>query len=560
MNPIAQHPLARFRSSSFRQQLSVVSTVGVLAIAIASTVVSSWQGSRQTRQTLIDQGLTLAGNMAEQSRLALLTGAAENAQEAVAAALAFPDVVRVEVLFADGRQLLSSDGKHSAHQALRGAGTDRPFLDEETADAWRFVAPVRVKDTLSSPFAEEGKQAELVGYVSVTQGKTTLSRLVGQLIAINVGVGLVFAALFLWLLRIIARRLARPLTNLEFTMEGAESGQRGLRAEVSGPRDIARMAHAFNSMMVALEDRERELEQKNEQLTQHAAMLEQRVNQRTAALKISNTELKQTLDSLKTAQENLIATEKQASLGRLVAGIAHELNTPLGNSLTVLSSLDDEYRQFAEMVEGGNIRRSDLLNLLKRTQDGQALLIKSIQRAAGIVQDFKQIAVDQTSEKRREFDLAEVIREVLVSVKPSFKPTPFRIETALESGIKMDSFPGPLGQVITNIALNALVHAFPGRESGVLRVSCRRLDGKSAQLLIQDDGVGMTPEVLHHIFDPFFTTKFGQGGSGLGMHIVHSIVTKLLGGGVMVDSIEGQGACFTVTLSLVSPIHDEIAE
>ena len=546
------HPMTIFRSTSFRRQLSLVTSIAILSIAIASTIVSSWQGSRQTRQTLINQGLTLAGSMAEQSRLALLTGAAENAREAIAGALAFPDVVRVDILLANGHTLLSSDGKPSIARSLVGLTIEHPYLEEETAEAWRFVAPVRVKNESSDPYTDSNQRAELLGYVSVIQGKTTLTRLVSQLIAVNVGVGLAFTTLFLWLLRAIARRLARPLNNLALAMAGAECGQRGLRAEVSGPRDIAHMAHAFNSMMAALEDRERELEQKNDQLTQHAAMLEQRVSERTIALKLSNTELQHTLDTLKTAQESLIATEKQASLGRLVAGVAHELNTPLGNSLTVLSTLDEEYRQLAGMVETGHIRRSDLANLLERSRYGLQLLTKGIQRAATIVQDFKQIAVDQTSEKRRKFDLAEVIREVLSSVQPSFKPTPFHIETALEPGIEMDSFPGPLGQVITNIALNALLHAFPGRTSGILRVSCRRIGEKSAQLLIHDDGVGMTDDVLHHIFDPFFTTKFGQGGSGLGMHIVHGIVTKLLGGGVVVDSVAGQGACFTVTLPLIS--------
>lgn len=560
MNPTFAHPLAYFRSASFRRQLSVVSTIAVLAIAVASTVVSSWQGSRQTRQTLIDQGLTLAGSMAAQSRLALLTGAADNAREAVVAALAFPDVVRVEILYANGSTLLSSDGKTNVRRALTGTEIDHPYLEEETDADWRFVAPVRTDADDGNPYADGGKHSELIGYVSVIQGKTTLSRLVGQLIAVNIGVGLAFATLFLFLLRAIARRLARPLNDLSLVMERAETGQRGLRAEVAGPSDIAHMAHAFNSMMAALEDREHELRQKHEQLMQHAATLEQRVDERTAALKVSNKELQRTLDSLKLTQENLITAEKQASLGRLVAGVAHELNTPLGNSLTVLTSLGEDYSQLAEMVDSGNIRRSDLTSLLKRSQEGQVLLTKSIERAAVIVQDFKQIAVDQTSEKRREFDLAEVIREVLSSVQPSFKPTPFNIETVLEPGIRMDSFPGPLGQVVTNIALNALLHAFPGRDSGVLTVSCRQLDGNSAQVLIKDNGVGMTPEVMHHIFDPFFTTKFGQGGSGLGMHIVHGIVTNLLGGDVEVDSVEAQGACFTITLPLVSPISAENGE
>lgn len=557
MNSILASPLILFRSASFRRQLTVVATSAVLAIAAASAIVSSWQGSRQTRQTLIDQGLTLAGSMAEQSRLALLTGGADNAREALVAALAFPDVLQVEILYADGRSLLASDARPGTRALVPRAGAEHPYLEEETDEAWRFVAPVRTSGENGNPYADGDHHAELIGYVSVIQGKATLSRLVGQLIAVNIGVGLAFAALFLWLLRQLARRLARPLNELAQAMAGAESGQRGLRAEVCGPSDIAHMAHAFNSMMTALEDRESELQQKHQQLRQHAATLEQRVGERTAALSVANAELQRTLDSLNTAQESLITAEKQASLGRLVAGVAHELNTPLGNATIVLSTLEEDYRQLSTLLDAGTLRRSELVNLVQRSQEGQILLARSIRRAVGIVQDFKQIAVDQTSEKRREFDLAEVIREVLASVQPSFKPSPYRIETTLEAGIAMDSFPGPLGQVITNIALNALLHAFPGRDSGLLRVECRPLGADRAQLVLRDDGVGMSEETLRHIFDPFYTTKFGQGGSGLGMHIVHGIVTNLLGGSVEVESAKGQGACFTIAVPLVAPTAPE---
>lgn len=553
--------LEAFRSASFRRQLTTIAGVAVLALAVASTVVSSWQGRRHAHATLVEQGINLAGSLAEQSRLALLTGAADNAREALNTALAFPDVVRVEIVHADGRLLLSSarqpgDSQDAAPHLDADA---RARLELETPTSWRFVAPVRTEVDRTSPFNEGTGKSELLGYVSVVQSKATLGRLVTQLLMVNIGTALVFVAFFLWLLRAFAGRIARPLNELAATMAGAERGQRGLRARVDGPRDIADMARAFNGMIGALEERERELEQKHEQLRQYAATLEERVAERTSALTASNRELQRALDNLRAAQDSLIASEKQASLGRLVAGVAHELNTPLGNSVTILTTLEDDYRDLARAVESGTVRRSDLLQLLKRAEEGQVLLDRSIRRAAGIVQDFKQIAVDQTSEKRRPFDLAEVVREVIASIQPSFKPTPYRIVSELQTGIAMDAYPGPLGQVITNIALNALVHAFAGREHGELLIACD-VDGPDrVRLVLRDNGCGMSGEVRHRVFDPFFTTKFGQGGSGLGMHIVHGIVTNLLGGQIEIESEPGVGTTFTILLPRVSPNHLEPA-
>ena len=554
MSPSRPRPAVPFPSQRFSRRLSLLATAAVLVIAAAAAVVASWQVNRQTRQALVDQGLMLAGSMAEQSRPALMSGVAREAREAILTALAFPEVRRVDIHYADGRLLLSSDRREGSDRSPAAADLEQPRLADETEDSWRFVAPVRgVESNADAPMTTP---RELLGYVSVVQGKAPLSKHLGQLIALSIGVGLAFAVLFLGLLRVVTRHLARPLNELATVMEGAQSGRRGLRAGLAGSQDVAHIAQAFNSMMEALEEREHDLEQKHQQLQQHAATLEQRVGERTLALSVANNELRRALDSLKAAQESLVAAEKQASLGRLVAGVAHELNTPLGNSVTVLSSLDEEYRAVAELLDSGRIKRSDLANLVTRSQQGHALLARSLQRAAAIVHDFKQIAVDQTSEKRRTFDLAEVVSEVIGSVQPSFKPTPHRIEAALEGDIAMDSYPGPIGQVITNIALNALLHAFPEGSAGTLWIECRRLGEYQAQLVLHDDGVGMDDEILRHIYDPFFTTKFGQGGSGLGMHIVHGIVTNVLGGSIDIDSTPGHGSAFTVTFPRVAPLAE----
>jgi signal transduction histidine kinase len=237
-----------------------------------------------------------------------------------------------------------------------------------------------------------------------------------------------------------------------------------------------------------------------------------------------------------------------------VAGVAHELNTPLGNALTVVSALEDRWAALDEMLSSATpMRRSVLEELVKDTRRGQDILQRNVRKAADLVRDFKQVAIDQTSDTRRDFELAQVIEDVLVMVEPSFKHTPFSIKTELQAGITMNSYPGALGQVLTNLLINALVHGFEDREQGSVRVSCSLLADGQAELRVTDDGKGMDESVRRRIFDPFFTTRLGTGGSGLGMHIVHNIVCNVLGGQIEVISRPGEGTLMLIRLPLEAP-------
>ena len=283
--------------------------------------------------------------------------------------------------------------------------------------------------------------------------------------------------------------------------------------------------------------------------------LEDRVEQRTQELARSYIQLKEAFATIERAQEELVRSEKLASLGSLVAGVAHELNTPLGNSLTVATTLAERTRAFEKAVEGGALRRSTLAEFVQGTNQATELLTKNLFRASDLITHFKQVAVDQTSAQRRGFDLAETVAEVVVTLQPLFKKTPHHIELTIPSGIMMDGYPGPLGQVITNLVSNALVHAFEGREAGTVRIAAEPRDGQ-VRLTVSDDGRGIAIEHQAKVFDPFFTTRLGQGGSGLGMHIVYSIVTRVLGGRIALASQPGQGTILTLDLPLTAPLPD----
>jgi PAS domain S-box-containing protein len=284
------------------------------------------------------------------------------------------------------------------------------------------------------------------------------------------------------------------------------------------------------------------------------AHLEQRVIERTDELQQANQELASTLETLNMAQEELVRSEKLAALGSLVAGIAHELNTPIGNSLMVASTLVDQTKIFTRsFASGDGLKRSVLENYLGDANKAGDILVRNLYRAANLVTSFKQVAVDQTSSQRRSFSLAEVISEIMLTLWPSLKKTTFVFEQNIPKDLSMDSYPGPLGQVVANLVNNALLHGFEGRTTGTVTLSAQLNSEGWVELTVKDDGVGIPATNLNLIFDPFFTTKLGAGGSGLGLNITHNIVSGVLGGRIRVHSAVGRGTTFVLTLPKVAP-------
>ncbi|MBC3880481.1 PAS domain-containing sensor histidine kinase [Undibacterium sp. LX40W] len=275
--------------------------------------------------------------------------------------------------------------------------------------------------------------------------------------------------------------------------------------------------------------------------------LEQRVAKRTA-------ELSDALQNLRRTQSDLVQAEKLASLGSMVAGIAHELNTPVGNALMVASTLLDQEKQFeAGLVNG--LSRNTLNQFLFNIRDSGDILDRNLRRTADLINSFKQIAVDQTSEQRRDFDLQEVAHEVLVTLSPSLRKTKHILRNEIPQGIKLNSFPGPLEQVIMNMVNNSLRHAFDEEDFGIMRMSAELSSPDEVKISFSDNGKGIPAQHIQRIFDPFFTTKLGQGGSGLGLSIAYNIVTVMLGGRLEVHSELGQGTEFIIEIPLTAPVE-----
>lgn len=339
----------------------------------------------------------------------------------------------------------------------------------------------------------------------------------------------------------------------------AEQGPQASPLHLECPGEpFAGMAKNLDALRQKLSDTTGETERRELELRGYASTLEARVEQRGAELAAAKEQWAYCVEQLDGLRKELLESEKLASLGRLVAGIAHELNTPLGNSLTVVTALDERLKEASQLIAGGSIKRSELDAFLTQSRNGMDMLLRNIERATMLIKSFKQVAIDQSSERRREFDLAQVIEETLVTLQPRFKRTPYEIRTELADNILLDGYPGPLGQVVTNLVLNALLHGLVGRPYGSVVIRTDRLGAKHVRLVCRDDGNGMTPEVQARIFEPFFTTKLRQGGSGLGMNIVKSIVTDVLGGRVEVQSRPGEGTAVIVDIPVSAPAAGEV--
>lgn len=259
------------------------------------------------------------------------------------------------------------------------------------------------------------------------------------------------------------------------------------------------------------------------------------------------------LHHLQETQASLIEAEKLAALGRLVAGVAHEINSPVGTSLTVASALERKCVAFAAEVARGGLKRSSLKEFIEVVEDASALLVGNLNRAAEMVQSFKQVAVDRSYLDQRHFDAGEFTFEVLAGLRTALPKNNVTLHVDCEPGLTMDSYPGPYGQALSNLFLNSVMHAFPDGKGGHITVGLRASGADDVEILLTDDGCGMSLDVRRQAFNPFFTTRRDGGRIGLGLHIAHNIVTNRLGGELHLDSSPGEGTKISIVLPRVAP-------
>jgi two-component system sensor histidine kinase BarA len=509
---------AFYRDASFRRQLLTTFSIGLFALAVTASVTTAWYASKQAQALLVAQGLQVTGSLARQSVLALLYGSGDNAKDSVAATLSFPDVRQVAIFDRSGKPLLvRGEGMPSGLAESLAEGGEQPVLAQETSDAWHFAAPVyahrKGSDEGESPFAGTPPQPEWLGYVCVGMGKDTLRAMQTSIFVNNIAISLGFALALIGLLNLGIRRLTRPLYNLAGVMQKAEEGEKGTYDTVGGPTEVAHMAQAFNSMMAALEERDRRLRERKE-------ILESEVALRT--------------HELVQARDAAIMASRHKS--EFLANMSHELRTPMnaiiGYTEMVIEDLELEGRE--EMLQ-------DLRRVLRAAQH-LLDLINHILDLAKIEAGRMEIHLEAT-------DLNAVVKQVAETIRPMMLKNRNHMEVAVEgasSELHVDS--GKLLQILLNLLSNAakFTHA------GLVRVKLQVSDALLS-IAVADNGIGMAPEQQTQIFEEFrqvdMSSTRNYEGTGLGLTITKRFC-ELLGGTIAVESEPAKGSTFTVHIPL----------
>jgi signal transduction histidine kinase len=341
-------------------------------------------------------------------------------------------------------------------------------------------------------------------------------------------IAVMFLAIIVIVGIVIALSIRLPLQQIMTSMQNITSGDYDSRVQGTAAQDeigaMARAVEVFRENAIAKREADDELRASKEKA--EGALLE-----------------------LNTAQQNLIDAERLAALGGLVAGVAHEVNNPIGISLTVASSFARRADMFeAELRSQAPLRRSQLEDFVRTSRDAAQQLVANLHRAGELIQSFKQVAVDRSHAERRQFSLGEATDQIVASLRPVLKKAPISLSIEVPHGLMIDGYPGSYGQILTNLFLNATNHAFPDGQAGVISISAKPRGSDDIEIIFADNGAGMTPDVQRQAFDPFFTTRRNEGGTGLGLHIVYNLVTQQLGGRMMLESRLGQGTTFRIIM------------
>lgn len=376
------------------------------------------------------------------------------------------------------------------------------------------------------------------------------------------------------ILIMIISKITRPLSDLKTAFEQvAESNDDSMpQIEVKGSDEIADLTNGFNTMSYNIFDARNSIRQLNE-------VLEDKVELRTLELNTKNQELhdslevltktqnelidsnkslSKTLKELQEIQDLLIESGKMAMLGELVAGIAHEINTPVGVSLTVSSFIEKELKQMLKKVNSNTLTKKEFTTTLTTLQESSASVVRNLLRAGELISSFKQVAVDQTSHSVRRFNFFEYVDEIFLNLKSQFKNRNIELINKCPEELYVVSYPGAYSQILTNLIMNSLIHAFDDDDAGKITIDVEEYDN-TLKITFSDDGHGIPEEYVQKIFNPFFTTKRGYGGTGLGLNLTFNITTNVLKGNIKCESELNKGTTFIMSVPYHHPdINEEL--
>ncbi len=349
-----------------------------------------------------------------------------------------------------------------------------------------------------------------------------------------------------------ALSFTKPLYRMVEQLKGIGAGNLKYIEKVKAPEELVILSKAINDLKDEIKNREEHIKKFTIQAAEDSFKLElekQRFQieqtQRIESQRLQG-ELEQSLKNLHTTQDQLISAEKMAMLGSLVAGVAHEINTPLGIGVTAASFISEKVEKMSQDLKSEDVSYDNVSEWVTTLQEASELLFSNITRSAEIIRGFKQVSVDQTSEAMRLFYPYGYICEVVASLHPKIKKINPHVEVICEKNLRINSYPGALAQILTNMIINSLIHGLPDVVNGEIRIEVETKDSDTLKIKYSDNGKGLSPDELPHIFEPFRTTMRNEGGSGLGTYIIYNIVTQKLKGTIKAQSEPGRGLAYHI--------------
>jgi signal transduction histidine kinase len=423
-----------------------------------------------------------------------------------------------------------------------GIAPVRPKFDEiQTLNKPKIVASTV---EIIRPIEEDGT---LLGYVYLRASTEIMEGLIARSIAITLGILLISLILCLLLTLKLQSTITKPIQALiKLVQRVSRQKDFSRRAENYGIKELDILGNAFNSMLVRTQEQIQRQVDAEEDSRKLNINLEEKVAQRTLALKEANSELIQTLEKLHQFQRQMVQNEKMASLGDMVAGVAHEVNTPIGLGVTASTMMLDRLTEIKKQFEEKTLKASSLAKFIQEGQENLNIIYRNLNRAADLISSFKQVAVDQSSESNRIFSFTKLMNEILLSMRPKLKKVKHEIKLDCPDDLYIESKAGPINQIMINLIMNSIIHGFEFIDKGTINISVRMLGTNKIEIIFKDNGKGLAQNLHKRIFDPFVTTKRGQGGSGLGMHLVYNLITQALNGSISISSEEEQGVEFTI--------------
>ena len=384
----------------------------------------------------------------------------------------------------------------------------------------------------------EGKK---LGYIYIRASMAELGKYVQSRILFDLLIAVIALLCAYFISRMLQRRFTAPIETLLTTVQKVTKEKNySVRMPVTDIEELQMLGRAVNNMLERIEQQINKLQQAEQEIRHLNQGLEAKINERTVALKSSNQDLLNTLETLHQYQNQIVETEKMASLGQMVAGVAHEVNTPIGLGVTASTLMQDKLTDIQKAFDDKKLTSNQLSKFLSESKENLGIIYRNLERAASLIRSFKQVAVDQSNENRRQFNMLQLMNEVLLSLRPNLKKTQHQVLVECDPQLEIDSKPGPINQILINLIMNSLIHAFEHTDHGTINITVK-VEQNRCQIRYKDNGSGVPEHIKKRIFDPFVTTKRGEGGSGLGMHLVYNLVTQALNGKISLESSLGEG-------------------